>query len=232
MKQLFARRTTPAYGPRHVQHPGWLEYTQTVIVAGHKLRLRPLEKYDGDLWVEMRLHDQPLLEKVEPTTSNWQAAHTLSAWRELLFSLRREAYAGSLVPFAIELDHEFVGQLTLGNIQHGTSSDCTIGYWIFSGHAGKGIGTAACALGVDHAFGRVGVHRVVATHLPENIGSRKVLARNGFREEGYLRKNLHINGAWRDHYLMALTYDDFPNTAIQRLVAASRIQKPAIQRRV
>ncbi|MFS0468126.1 GNAT family N-acetyltransferase, partial [Corynebacterium striatum] len=86
-----------------------------------------------------------------------------------------------------------------------------------------GVATAACALGVDHAFRRVGMHRVTATYLPDNPASGKVLKACGFREEGYLRRNLHINGAWRDHHFVALNREDFSTTAVDRLRSAGRI---------
>lgn len=201
-------------------HPGWPEYTRTLLVGGHKLRLRPLKRSDGAEWARQRIADARILEPVEPTTlTSWTKAHTAAQWRGIFFSLSQAAYAGTVVPMAIEIDGRFQGQLTLGNIQHGSVSDCWIGYWVFSHFTGLGIATAACALGVDHGFGRVGVHRITATHLPENEASHRVLKKNGFRNEGLLRRNLHINGRWRDHYLMALTADEFTDTAVQRLIA-------------
>src|SRR5699024_571571 len=78
---------------------------------------------------------------------------------------------------------QFAGQLTLGNIQHGGISDCWIGYWVYSKYTGAGVATAACGLGVDHAFRRIGLHRITATYMPENPASGKVLMANGFRKK-------------------------------------------------
>lgn len=85
------------------------------------------------------------------------------------------------------------------------------------------MATAATALGVDHAFGRVGLHRVTATYLEHNPASGRVLAANGFRHEGYLRRNLHIDGAWQDHHYVALVKEDFASTAVERLRQAGRL---------
>ena len=105
----------------------------------------------------------------------------------------------------IEVDGAFAGQVTLGNIQHGIVSECWIGYWVHSPFMGRGVATLACALGVDHAFARVGLHRLTATYLPDNPASGTVLEHNGFREEGYLHRNLHIDGQWRDHLTFVVT---------------------------
>ena len=211
----------------HPRHPGWPEATPAVFTpANIHVRLRPLDKNDKSAWRMMRLSDQRFLEPVEPTVEDtWQSAHSSAAWRSYIFSLRQAAFAGSLVPMSIEANGQFVGQLTIGSIQHGISSDAWIGYWVHSSVTGQGIATAACALGVDHAFRRVRVHRLTATYLPHNIGSQKVLVRCGFRHEGYLERNLHINGMWREHYLMAQTNDEFTSPCVDRLIASRFLRR-------
>lgn len=221
----WSKKLQPAAGPRHPIHPGWLEYTRTLLVSGHQLRLRPIRRSDGPRWSELRIDDHRILEPVEPTVSmSWKQAHDHSQWRSIYIALSQAAHSGTVVPLAIEIDGAFYGQLTLGNIQHGSVSDCWIGYWVHSSMCGKGMATAACALGVDHGFGRVGVHRITATHLPENQASHRVLQKCGFRNEGLLRRNLHINGRWQDHYLMAMTAEEYPDTATQRLIAVGGAQ--------
>jgi len=58
------------------------------------------------------------------------------------------------------------------------------------------------------AFGRLALHRVEAACLPRNEASRRLLDRIGFREEGFARQYLRIDGAWQDHVLYALLGDD------------------------
>ncbi|WP_418884367.1 GNAT family N-acetyltransferase [Corynebacterium meridianum] len=209
----------------HPEHPGWPETTDRVMTPdGTLVRLRPLLRRDGGSWSAMRTEDVDILRPVEPTVAGtWERAHDRSAWWRLLLSLRTMANTGVLVPMAIECDGHFAGQLTLGNIQHGVVSDCWIGYWVSSRYTGRGVATAAVALGVDHAFDRVGVHRITATYLPANPASGRVLAINGFREEGYLVRCLHIDGDWRDHHLVALTAGEFLDTCVNRLIRSGRI---------
>jgi [ribosomal protein S5]-alanine N-acetyltransferase len=83
---------------------------------------------------------------------------------------------------------------------------------------GGGVATAALALGLDHCFGAVMLHRVEATVRPENAASRAVLAKVGFREEGLLRRYLEVDGAWRDHLLVAITIDELHGSAASGLV--------------
>jgi len=206
--------------------PGWPETTPAVRLRdGASVQLRPLASSDGEAWSHMRLHDETWLKPVEPTThGTWWEAHSHASWRNNWLNLRRLAYDGTVVPMVIEVNREFAGQVTLGNIQHGAVGECWIGYWVFSPYMGRGVATAACALGTDHAIHRVGMHRVTATYLPYNPASGRVLRSCGYREEGFMRRNLHINGEWRDHHFVALNAEDYPTAAVERLAAAGRIR--------
>ncbi|VEH04302.1 GNAT family N-acetyltransferase [Corynebacterium kutscheri] len=226
LEQLLKPQAHLASGVVDRVHPGWPEYTPTVVLPNdEKLRLYPIRYTDGKRWSALRIADQEILEPVEPTVPvNWPNAHSGGAWRNYFSGIQQAATAGLAIPFVIELEGQFVGQITLGNIQHGIVSDCWIGYWVTSEHTGKGVATAACALGVDHAFSRIGVHRVTATYLPDNLASKRVLEANGFREEGYLQRNLHINGQWQDHFLVAQTVEDYQISCVERLRRQSRLR--------
>jgi [ribosomal protein S5]-alanine N-acetyltransferase len=165
---------------------------------------------DAAQWSKTRLADRALLQPWEPTADvDWIRRQTISSWPSVCSGLRAEARKGRMLPFAIELDDEFCGQLTVGNVTHGALRSAWIGYWVASSAAGGGVATGALALGLDHCFGPVMLHRVDATVRPENAASRRVLAKVGFREEGLARQYLRINGQWADHLLFALLRVDY-----------------------
>ena len=132
--------------------------------------------------------------------------------------LRAEARRGRMLPYVIEVDGRFRGQLTIGNVTHGALRSAWIGYWVSAELNGGGVATGALALGVDHCFGPVTLHRVEATVRPENAASRRVLDKAGFREEGLLRRYLDVDGAWRDHLLVAITAEEANGSVAARLV--------------
>lgn len=197
---------------KDAQRPGWPFSTGVVRAQGGRgplVRLRSLTKKDGGAWRQLRIEDENTLRPVEPTVeASWEAAHSRGQWRRTWGMLQASARRGMVIPGVIEVEGSFAGQLTLGNIQHGIVSSCWIGYWVHSQLWGRGVATAAVALGVDHAFRTVGLHRVEATVMQDNGPSRAVLAKAGFRQEGYLIRNLHINGRWQDHMLMAVTKEE------------------------
>ncbi|KAA8968852.1 MAG: GNAT family N-acetyltransferase [Mycobacterium sp.] len=188
-------------------------------VGAGVIGLRPVRMRDAAQWSRIRLADRGHLEPWEPSTDlDWTVRHAISSWPAMCASLRSEARNGRMLPYAIELDGQFCGQLTIGNVTHGALRSAWIGYWVSSAAAGGGVATGALALGLDHCFGPVMLHRVEATVRPENAASRAVLAKVGFREEGLLRRYLQVDGAWRDHVLMALTVEDVCGSVTSALV--------------
>ena len=93
-----------------------------------------------------------------------------------------------------------------------------MGYWVDRAHAGRGITPTAVALACDHCFTGLGLHRVEIAIRPENAASLRVMEKLGFAEIGLAPRYLHIDGAWRDHRLFALTAEDVPQGVLARVV--------------
>ena len=120
------------------------------------------------------------------------------------------------LPFLILYKGEIVGQLNVANILHGSVSSCVIGYWIIPEVAGKGITPTAVALAMDYVFKVVGLHRVEIDIRPENEASVRVVEKLGLRHEGLKKNYIHINNAWRDHLVFALTAEEVPDGVLNR----------------
>jgi ribosomal-protein-alanine N-acetyltransferase len=145
---------------------------------------------------------------VEPRPSTFQAMV-----RQMLASAR----AGRQLPFVVEYDGRFVGQLTVNNIVRGSAQFASIGYWIDQDCAGRGIIPRAVALAIDHCFFALRLHRVEIAIRPENAASLRVVEKLDIPEYGFARRFLHIDGDWRDHRLFAITAEDVPLGLLNRL---------------
>lgn len=206
--------------------PGWPARLGPLQVDGGVVTVRPVRLRDGSQWSRLRRDDRRYLEPWEPTgTAPWAARHTVGAWPSVHSALKAEARRGAMLPLAIELDGVFCGQLTVGNIVRGALRSAWIGYWVGKDYGGRGVATAAVALGLDHCFGPVGLHRVEATVRPENQASRAVLRKVGFREEGLLQRYLDVDGRWRDHILVAMTVEELHGSVTDGLVASGRARR-------
>ncbi|MCY9785918.1 GNAT family N-acetyltransferase [Nocardiopsis sp. EMB25] len=179
--------------------------------------LRPLRLRDAAALRDARSRNAEWLRPWEPTYPEMPLRTTgLTPYVAMLQAIRREARQGLSMPWAITFGGEFVGQLTVGAIVWGSARSAQVGYWIDSAYAGRGITPTAVALAVDHSFFRVGLHRIEANIRPENRASRRVVAKLGFRDEGVRRRQLHIDGAWRDHICYAITAEEVPHGLLRR----------------
>jgi RimJ/RimL family protein N-acetyltransferase len=72
---------------------------------------------------------------------------------------------------------------------------------------GRGLGTEATKLAVDHAFA-VGVHRIELEVYDFNPRARRVYENVGFRHEGTKRDALWWQGSWVSAHLMGMLESD------------------------
>jgi ribosomal-protein-alanine N-acetyltransferase len=180
---------------------------------GH-VGLRPLRQRDHARWREVRMRNAEWLRQWEATSPEPErdAAPTYAA---MVRRLRGEARDGRTLPFVVTWDGDLVGQLTVGGIGWGSLRSAHIGYWVDQRVAGRGIMPTAVALATDHCF-TSGLHRIEINIRPENIASRRVVEKLGFRPEGLRPAYLHIDGDWRDHLSFALTAEEVPGGLLAR----------------
>lgn len=209
------------------QRPGWPAKLGPIVVPAGTVRLRPVRLRDAQDWSRIRLRDREYLERWEPTqTGDWTERNAAWAWFSQWSTLRRLAKHGQCLPFAITVDDEFAGQITIGNIVRASLRSAWVGYWVSSTLTGVGVATAAVALATDHAFTQAGLHRLEATVRPENVASLRVLGKVGYRKEGLFLRYLDVQGAWRDHLCYAITAEEIGDGLVTRLVDSGRATLP------
>lgn len=169
------------------------------VARGAKVALR--EKRLGDAWNDFRWRSQPEL-------SRFDAARPLSInYNEYLALFREEilypsAYRRSL---AIEDEHgRHIGNVMYYNIdalRQEAELGITIGetdYW------GKGYGTEATRLLVEHLLGKIGLQRVYLKTLEWNTRARRSFEKAGFVYSGQVERGgnvfalMEIRREWLD----------------------------------
>ena len=185
-----------------------------------RVGLRPLATHDAAEWREVRRRNGEWLRPWEATVPPGEQSAS-KTFRGLVRDLRRQARQRRALPFAITFDDRFVGQLTVTNIVGGSARWGQIGYWIDRKFAGQGITPTAVALAVDYCLFELGLHRIEVAIRPENHASLRVVEKLGFTEVGYAPGYLHIDGAWRDHRLFAITVEQCGDGLLQRYRAVA-----------
>lgn len=178
------------------------------------MSLRPIRRRDASAWREVRRRNVDWLRPWEATQPD--PATPPPTFGSMVTALRAEARAGRVLPFIVTYERRLVGQLTMGGVTYGSLRAGHIGYWVDQRVAGRGIIPTAVALASDHAFRVLQLHRIEIAMRPENVASKRVVEKLGFRYEGMRPGYLHIDGAWRDHLVYALHAEEIPQGLLSR----------------
>lgn len=189
-----------------------------------EVTLRPLARSDHASWREVRERNAGWLRPWDATVPPGTDARP-ATYRSLLRRLNRLAREGAAAPFAIEVSGRFAGQLTVNNIVRGSAQFASLGYWLDQRYAGRGVMPRAVAMAIDHCFGAMGLHRVEICIRPENTNSLRVVEKLGLHQVGLAPRFLHIDGAWRDHRIYAITVEECPGGMLSRLPDSHPSQK-------
>ena len=74
---------------------------------------------------------------------------------------------------------------------------------------GRGMGTEATQLMVDHAFGTLGLHRIALYVFEFNVRAIRAYQRCGFVVEGRSRESIWRDGRWWDELAMSVLESDW-----------------------
>ncbi|MBD3689117.1 GNAT family N-acetyltransferase [Nanchangia anserum] len=169
---------------------------------------------------EMRGEDFATVERVRLDNRRWLApwdATVAPGYPTTVPSMSEYArYARGLVrrqlllPLAVCVDDEQIGQITIFDIVRGACHSGAIGYWVSESVARRGIMTLALSMALDVAFVDLGLHRVEINICPSNAPSLGLARKLGMRHEGVRRRYIHIGSHWADHVSFALTAEDIP----------------------
>jgi [ribosomal protein S5]-alanine N-acetyltransferase len=143
-----------------------------------RLRLRPFRPGDLDalhaLWSD-------------PEVGRWVGGtHTdlRESEEELGEHLRHQEQHGfSLWAVEERATGELVGEIGLQRFE-GRGPEVEIGWAVTAAARGRGYATEAAAAWIDAGFRRLGLDRIIAVVLPDNLASRRICERLGMRVAG------------------------------------------------
>jgi ribosomal-protein-serine acetyltransferase len=84
-----------------------------------------------------------------------------------------------------------------------------IGYWLAEQTRGRGVMTQCCRFVVRYGFLTLDLNRIQIAAGTENVESRAIPERLGFRFEGVLRSRENLHGAFIDHAMYSLLRSEF-----------------------
>ena len=158
----------------------------------------------GAYWTRNRAHLAP----TQPHRARdfW----TVAGQRERVERASGDVAIGRLVPFLVREDGHVVAEIVLSDVVRGAFCSANLGYSVDGGRLRRGIASWGVAAVVDIAFGDLGLHRLQAGTLLDNIASQRVLERCEFVRIGVAPQYLAIAGSWQDHVLWQRTNPGTP----------------------
>lgn len=106
--------------------------------------------------------------------------------------------------FAIEIDGIVVGSIGAYFMKDVYRKNVEIGYYLAEEYWGKGIMTKTIKAITDYLFDNFDIIRVYAEPFARNAGSRRALAKAGYRFEALLRSNVIKNNEVLDSCIYAM----------------------------
>ncbi|MGN9843876.1 GNAT family N-acetyltransferase [Nonomuraea sp. H19] len=170
--------------------------------------LRPATKHDAEPLLRAYLRNRDHLRRWEPRRS--EEFYTLRGQAHRLKDLLEQQAAGRAVAWVLADGDEIVGRMTLNTIVRGPWLSADLGYWIDAGYTGRGLTTQAVLEVCRIADQDLGLHRIAAGTLLDNVASQSVLRKAGFELYGTAPRYLEIDGRWQDHRLFQRILNDRP----------------------
>lgn len=174
-----------------------------IEAKGINISLSVLTPNDAEDILKYYLKNREYLSPFEPDRDD--SFYTLPVQRRNLIEGYKQFLNGDSINFGIYRGNRFIGKIQISNIIVGIFKSAFVGYSIDEQEQGKGYMKEGLSLVSKYAFDEMGLHRLEASTLIENIKSQKVLKACGFKQLGINENYLFINGKWRDHIIFYKT---------------------------
>ncbi len=152
-----------------------------------------------------QLRNRDIFEKYEPTLpDNFYTAEHQQAILKCEFNMALKMETIRYYVFLKDDPSTIIGTVCLHDIRRFSYSCSELGYRFDRDYHHRGYAKEAITQLLSAAFDDLGLHRVFARVMPENMPSIKLLRSLNFLEEGLEHKSIQIQDIWRDHLRFAI----------------------------
>jgi [ribosomal protein S5]-alanine N-acetyltransferase len=181
-----------------------------MILAGQRCALRPWRSGDADVDAIVRHANN--INVAKQLRDRFPHPYTR---RDAQAFIKAVTHAETLTSFAIESTEGAVGGIGFVPGTDVERYSAEVGYWLGEAVWGRGIATEALTLLTTYLFDEIGLLRLFALPLAENLASVRVLEKAGFRCEGTLRSSCVKYGQPRDQLMFARINERWTNLRME-----------------
>lgn len=175
------------------------------LIISANLELRLLHLPDADELFRLTDQNREHLRRWLPWLDETQ---TVSDTRSFIRSTMRQFVQTRAFVAGIRWQGRLAGVIGHNRIDW-ASGTAFPGYWLGREFEGKGIMTASCRALLDHDFAELALNKVVITCATENVRSRAIPERLGFRLEGVKPEGEWLYDHFVDHAVYVITRSEF-----------------------
>jgi RimJ/RimL family protein N-acetyltransferase len=179
----------------------------TMKIKGNRLHIRPIDTPDAEALT--RIMNQSLKEL--RASKPWPSSPiTVKEQRAFIERATQKMSQNKSLTYGVFLspENECIGSISTHQIDW-ENFKTEVGYWIATPHTRKGYATEACVSMLEYLFMELGLHRVSASVVPDNVASLQVLKKLNFSYEGLAKEALYTPGKWKDLTVYALLADTY-----------------------
>ena len=170
-----------------------------------EIKLRPYIESDAEeIFVAVKAnyaHLRPFLHWVVPE-------YSLEGVKEFIKQSQKDAEEKLRQGYGIFYNQKLIGAIGFVNFSW-DSHKTEIGYWITKDFSGKGIITKSCKALINYAFNELKMNRIEIRCATENVRSRAIPEKLGFKLEGVLRQALWRHTRLYDDTIYGLLKDEW-----------------------
>ncbi|WP_242838566.1 GNAT family N-acetyltransferase [Clostridium saccharoperbutylacetonicum] len=165
-------------------------YEQFPHIVADEITLRKIVVSDLDSLFEIYSNEKLFQYSPVMLKKNKDTVANMIGHFERDFNKRKEIFLGICLNSE---PNNIVGVAEIFDYSHDVNM-ITIGYRLNDRFWGKGIATKTVKAMTDYFFNDIGINRIQAFVMPENIKSQNVLQRNSFVKEGIIRQGFVWKG--------------------------------------
>ncbi|MBS4174102.1 GNAT family protein [Bacillus sp. FJAT-49736] len=178
-------------------------HEQKRILEGNLVYLKPISIKDTDIYLETLFN--PETRRLTGT----QAIFTREQIYDYLERKSKDTTTSILLLIIAKETNQVIGDIALQSIDH-LNRNANIRISIENQvNRGKGYGTEALQLLLEHGFGVLNLHRIELNVFAYNEKAYQVYEKIGFKKEGIQRDALYYDFKYHDSILMAILEEEY-----------------------